>query len=247
MKHPIRARATQPERCLIVNADDFGRTEAINRGIIEAHEHGIVRSASLMVSYPAAREAAAYARGHGTLNLGLHLDFSEWRFRDGEWQSVYERVDTGNAEAVRNELRRQVTCFHELIGRAPTHLDSHQHAHMTEPVRSIVLEHARRQGLPVRGCDERMDFCGSFYGQTAQGEPLPEGITAEKLMSTIDSLRAGWTELGCHPGYAGDWDTDYAREREQELSALCDSRLLPFLADAQISLRSFDDFIKRAR
>ena len=41
-------------RHLIVNADDFGQSAGINRGIIEAHEHGIVTSTSLMVRWPAA-------------------------------------------------------------------------------------------------------------------------------------------------------------------------------------------------
>ena len=49
-------------RRLIVNADDFGQSPGVNRGIIEAHQHGIVTSASLMVSWPAAAEAAAYGR-----------------------------------------------------------------------------------------------------------------------------------------------------------------------------------------
>lgn len=47
---------------LVVNADDFGRSPGVNRGVIRAHEHGIVTSATLMVRWPAAREAAEYAR-----------------------------------------------------------------------------------------------------------------------------------------------------------------------------------------
>src|SRR5262249_22921163 len=61
-------------RYLIVNADDFGRSAGVNRGIIQAHEQGIVTSASLMVHWPAAREAAEYGRGRPGLSLGLHFD-----------------------------------------------------------------------------------------------------------------------------------------------------------------------------
>ena len=43
---------------LIVNADDFGQSPGINKGIIKAREKGIVTSASLLVRYPAAVEAA---------------------------------------------------------------------------------------------------------------------------------------------------------------------------------------------
>ena len=47
-----------PVKRLIVNADDFGRTPGINRGVVEAHESGIVTSATLMVNYAPAAEAA---------------------------------------------------------------------------------------------------------------------------------------------------------------------------------------------
>jgi hypothetical protein len=77
-------------RHLIVNADDFGQSVGVNRGIIEAHERGIVTSASLMVRWPSAQEAAAYARSHTSLSLGLHFDFGEWRYRDGNWWKLYE-------------------------------------------------------------------------------------------------------------------------------------------------------------
>src|SRR5437899_1259327 len=75
-------------RILIVNADDFGQTAGINRGIIEAHERGIVTSVSLMTRWPAAHEAARYCLSHRSLSLGLHFDLGEWRFRDGGWSKV---------------------------------------------------------------------------------------------------------------------------------------------------------------
>jgi len=66
------------QRLLIVNADDFGLSDGVNRGIVEAHERGIVTSASLMVWHDAARAAAAYARGRPQLDVGVHLDLGEW-------------------------------------------------------------------------------------------------------------------------------------------------------------------------
>ena len=57
--HSTRADdLVNPARHLIVNADDFGYSRGVNRGIIEAHERGIVTSASLMVKQPASEEAA---------------------------------------------------------------------------------------------------------------------------------------------------------------------------------------------
>ena len=62
-------------RRLIVNADDFGRTSAINQAVIRAHREGILTSASLMTNEPAAQEAVALAREHPKLGVGLHLSF----------------------------------------------------------------------------------------------------------------------------------------------------------------------------
>ena len=87
---------------LIVNADDFGRSRGVNRGVIRAHEEGIVTSATLMVRWPDAREAADYARDR-TLSVGLHLDLGEWIYQDGEWRARYDVV-TGRS---RDEIARR--------------------------------------------------------------------------------------------------------------------------------------------
>jgi chitin disaccharide deacetylase len=76
------------ERVLVVNADDFGRSPGVNRGVIKAHTDGIVTSATLMVRWPAAEEAAAYAR-RSSLSLGFHLDLGDWQYRDGHWHTLY--------------------------------------------------------------------------------------------------------------------------------------------------------------
>jgi hopanoid biosynthesis associated protein HpnK len=58
---------------LIVNADDFGLSPSINRAVIQAHQHGILTTASLMVTGPACAEAVELARQHPQLGVGLHL------------------------------------------------------------------------------------------------------------------------------------------------------------------------------
>ena len=123
------------DRVLIVNADDFGRSPGVNRGVIQAHEEGIVTSATLMVRWPAAEDAAEYARSH-SLSVGLHLDLGEWEHRDGEWHIRYRVLDDDSEEAVAEEIRRQLERFEALVGTPPTHLDSHQHVHLRDPVRT---------------------------------------------------------------------------------------------------------------
>ena len=81
-------------RRLIVNADDLGRTPGINRGIAIAAEEGVVTSASLMVRREGASDAAAYARRHPNLSVGLHVDLGEWIRIDDEWHDflLFQRL-----------------------------------------------------------------------------------------------------------------------------------------------------------
>ncbi len=227
------------KRYVIVNADDFGQSAGVNRGIVAAQERGVVTSASLMVRWPAAAEAADYARAHPRLSVGLHLDLGEWAFRGGEWVPLYEVVPPDDAAAVAAEVAAQVAAFRRLAGRDPTHLDSHQHAHQKEPVRSAVAEVARGLGVPVRGWGVR--YCGDFYGQTDDGTPLPEILCVEGLVRILEGLPPGVTELGCHPGLGDDLDTMYRAERAREVEVLCDPAVRRALADLGIELLSFQD------
>jgi chitin disaccharide deacetylase len=209
------------DRTLIVNADDFGRSAGINRGIIRAFEHGVVTSASLMVRWPLASAAAAYARRWPALSLGLHLDLGEWSYRDGDWAPLYEVVRLDDPIAVEREAQDQLAAFRQLVGANPTHLDSHQHIHRREPIRSVLLEMARRLDVPLRHeCSVR--YCGDFYGQDADGSSLPANLTADYFISILSRLPSGITELCCHPAEEEQLDTMYCRERVQELRILCD-------------------------
>ena len=224
---------------LIVNADDFGLTKGVNRGIIQSHEEGIVTSASLMVRHEAAREASEYARSHPRLDVGLHVDLGEWVFQSGRWLPVYEVVPLGDPTAVREEVARQFESFHDLMETAPTHLDSHQHVHRKEPVRSVLQDLAGELGISLRHFSPYVQYCGAFYGQTAEGEPLPDGIEWEGLTKILAGLPDGVTELACHPGYPEDLDTAYAGERVHEIGALCDDRIRQVITEKEIQLISF--------
>jgi predicted glycoside hydrolase/deacetylase ChbG (UPF0249 family) len=138
---------------------------------------------------------------------------------------------------VRAECRAQLERFRSLLGRDPTHIDSHQHVHRNEPVTSAVAEVAAEIGVPVRGREIRYE--GSFYGQTGTGEPFPEGIAPERLVELIDALPPGWTEIGCHPGIGVESGSSYAGERERELRTLCHPSVAAALLDAGVRLRSF--------
>ena len=225
-------------RRVVVNADDFGRSQAINAGVVDAHVHGIVTSASLMVRHPAAPEAVAAAREHPELGLGLHLDLTEWERFEGTWRAKYDVVDTGDVDAVRQEIERQVESFRWLVGSDPTHLDSHQHVHRDEPVRSLALEAAASLGVPLRE-HGRIRYCGAFYGQDRHGSSFPQVIAAESLAALLSELAPGDTEIGCHPAAAAEPFTSYSAERPLELQALCDAHVRRTIRECDIQLCNF--------
>lgn len=232
------------ERSLIVNADDFGLSAGVSRGIVAAHTLGVVTSTSLMVRTANAEEAAEQSSALPALDLGLHLDLGEWAFQNGSWIALYEVVPLDASAEVSRELDSQLKRFRELVGSDPTHLDSHQHVHRREPVRSIAVRLARGLGIPLRHESPAIRYCGAFYGQTTEGESFPAAITVESLLSLLETLPSGITELCCHPGYADDGDdpdypTMYSSERRLELDVLCDRRVREAISAEAIELRSF--------
>ena len=229
-------------RFLIVNADDFGLSKGVNQGIIESHERGIVTSASLMVRGSFVIEAASYSRKNKRLSLGLHFDVYEWIFKDGNWIQLYEVVSADDASAVNNELSRQLEEFRNLVGRNPTHLDSHQHAHFSDPIQSALIRAGNDLDIPVRHFNQTVKFNGSFYGQNEKGVPYPQGISLESLSKIISGLPIGVTEIGCHPGFINDrLDSVYLIERYEEVKVLCDPSIRSKLDKESVQLISFSD------
>jgi predicted glycoside hydrolase/deacetylase ChbG (UPF0249 family) len=229
------------QRYLIVNADDFGQSPGVNHGIIEAHEHGIVTSTSLMVRWPAAAEAAAYGRAHPEFSLGLHVDLAEWTCRDGSWSPRYQVVSPDDSAAIAREANAQLEKFRELMGQDPTHVDSHQHVHREQPAHSVIASIAGALGVPLRHFSPRVQYCGSFYGQTPKGIPCPEVLSVESFIEILKTLPPGVIELACHPALGNDLDSMYASERPIEVQTLCDPSVKEAVVTEGIRLCSFRD------
>ena len=233
----MTAAAPGTDRFLIVNADDLGLSPAVNAGVFAAHERGVVTSASLMVRQGAAPEAAEAAAGYPELALGLHIDLGEWIYQSGEWIQAYLHCDTDDRDAVEAECRAQLKRFRALLGRDPTHLDSHQHVHESEPARGVAEALAAGLGVPLR--NRAIRYEGGFYGQSGKGEPFPQGIAPEALVELIEALPPGWTEIGCHPAAGPVPTSSYDAERQVELATLCDPRVRGALNVTNVKLCSF--------
>lgn len=218
-------------RWLIVNGDDFGASAGVNRGILEAHRRGILTSASLMVNMPGSAEAAALAREAPSLCVGVHVNLTN---EGGE-----PIVELDDAPACRAELERQLARFHELTGRAPTHLDSHHNVHRRAALLPLFVDLASRHALPLREHSPARYF-SSFYGQWG-GESHFEQIGVDALARMLRTeLGEGVTELACHPGYVDPgFESSYHVEREAELRTLCDPSLPGTLGELGFRLIGF--------
>jgi predicted glycoside hydrolase/deacetylase ChbG (UPF0249 family) len=218
---------------LIVNGDDFGATRGINRGIIEAHRCGILTSTSLLVNTQWSPEAAALRRALPELSVGLHVDLGN---RERE-------VKTGSSQ-LRAVLNEQLSRFQQLMGRMPTHLDSHHNVHRNPEFLPCFFELAQQRGLPLRDNSAVRHF-SKFYGQWSGLRHL-EQISVENLARMLErDIEDGVTELACHPGYVDLSDeSSYSLEREAELRTLCDPRIRNALGRQSIQLISYHDVAK---
>lgn len=233
---------------LIVNADDFGRARGINRGVLRAHRDGIVTATTLMVNAPAAEDAASIARATRSLDVGVHLTLTYGRpvsdraavatlvERDGSFPRV-PGAFLGTGRADRNEAlveyRAQFARAVELIGRQPTHVDTHHWLHDEPALEWAIAALAAETGAAVRPHDDgqrdRFHDAGirtvDHYRRDFQHEGHVDVATLETILADLGD---GVSELGCHPGEADPElarTSTYASLRIDELATLTDPRV----------------------
>lgn len=217
---------------VIFNADDFGYGHAVNRGIQEAHEKGVVTATTLVVNGAAVDEAVRLSRGLPGLSVGLHVNFTN------EAERLFDFEDDA---LVRRELRRQFDDFCQRMGRKPAHLDSHQHVHRARGRRPIFQELAREHGIPLR--DELpVVFKGGFYAQWEYQKPEPDKVSVAALSWTLrnEVHHGGIYEVSCHPGYFDPAVSYvYHHEREWELRTLCSPQVREVLGEQGIEVINY--------
>jgi hopanoid biosynthesis associated protein HpnK len=150
-------------RRLIVNADDFGFTSGVNRGIVEAHAHGVVTSATLMANGPAFAGAVQLAKTVPKLSVGCHVVLTDGQpvlaaaqlpslttgahFRDG-MKTFAARAISGRMDAseITAEAAAQIRKI-QSAGIAVSHIDTHKHTHLFPKVLRPLLRAAADCGV----------------------------------------------------------------------------------------------------
>ncbi|HWE97239.1 MAG TPA: hopanoid biosynthesis-associated protein HpnK [Tepidisphaeraceae bacterium] len=148
---------------LIITADDFGRSQEINRAVLDAHCRGVLTSASLMVTGEAFEEAVEMARRTPTLAIGLHLVVVEGKAALPSDRVPHLVDETGVfpndavglgfryffSRAARRELALEVAAQFEKFARTGlplAHVDGHQHLHIHPAVFPLIVPLAVRYG-----------------------------------------------------------------------------------------------------
>jgi predicted glycoside hydrolase/deacetylase ChbG (UPF0249 family) len=150
---------------LIINADDFGYSAAVNRAVADLHGAGLVTSASLLVNMPHSEEAAALVRSLPGLSVGVHLNLTVGRpllparqvpslvNEEGSYLPapvLYGRMLSGifSWQEAAAELGAQVE-WALARGLRLDNLDSHMHFHMLPAARRLTLQLAQRYDVPA--------------------------------------------------------------------------------------------------
>ena len=170
---------------VLVNADDFGLTKAVNYGILDSHKYGIVNSATIMMNAKATEHAIEIAKKTPSLKVGIHLvltwgkpllsdvpslvDESGFFKKQG---TVYGDPAGISLSELEREWSAQIERFLEF-GLFPTHFDSHHHVHGIKAFLPVIKKLSDKYGLPVRNAGSHLAgiqtvtdvFLDDFYGE----------------------------------------------------------------------------------
>ena len=193
---------------VIVTADDLGMSPGVTRGILEAHRDGVVRSTSLLVTFPGAEEGAALARAERELEVGLHIDLVGGRpvtdpakiaslvDAEGAFHPLADlgaRMLSGRVRPaeIATEIRAQAARAREW-GIEPRAWDSHRHTHLMPPASRVVAAVARQEGVRY----------------LRRARPPRLAATAKAQLLGAATLVAGVLQLGIPPIGGNDWFVD---------------------------------------
>jgi len=235
---------------LVVNADDFGFTKAVNEGIVEGCRKGIITSASILANYD-----LKHLPEEKKLGLGVHLNVTfgnslvdKKMFPKKIWSRAF--LIKTNGSFIEREFRKQIETLQEL-GYKLDHINTHQHIHVIPPVTKIVYDLAREFKIKyVRFPKEEkvktnveakiVDFhlkkfpkdlkcADNFFGLVDTGNP-----TLENYYSYLDFK--GSAEIMCHPGKSSIDSSKLSCVRGKELKILQDKGLIEEIKKRKIKL-----------
>lgn len=232
---------------IIINADDFGFSEAVNYGVMEAHLNGVLTSTTLMVTMPAAEHAAEMMKNLPKLGVGLHLNISLGKpLTDGK--SIVDSAGRlikpkdleeipYTVEDVYNEFREQYDWFIALTNQKPTHFDTHLFSSdKIEVVGEAVVQLANEESIPVRNKSTEDYKKIEFITFRKYGDE----VGLDYLFKRYEDFKNyDYIEIMTHPSYLDHFileNSSYNTERLDELEILTSDKLKKLLMNEENQL-----------
>jgi predicted glycoside hydrolase/deacetylase ChbG (UPF0249 family) len=206
---------------LIVNADDFGYSFSINKGIIKGHMDGIITSTTVLVDEIAANEANRLSQ-YPNLSVGLH--FNPRPNKDLQY-----------------EFKRQLELFISITGHKPDSVDTHKSLPSDKVnMEQMLRKYSKENNTPVRRLGN-VKFIRSFFGLNVDGSgTLDESkVTVEGLIHAIDEATEEVNEIMTHSGYCDEYllsKSSYNITREKELKSILDPSIKPYIESKGLKL-----------
>lgn len=238
---------------LIVNADDFGMTQANTIGILVAHKEGIVTSTTCMMNMPYAKFALKQAQHYPQLGVGIHLVLTVGRpLIDGAHSYTDEMGNFirpkdypdgkphGDVNELYREWKAQIEKFIEIAGHKPTHIDSHHHVHLLPWHQEVTKALAKEYDLPIR---QRHQIIDTYPYIPVFDKMYDEDVNYQYVTEVLQS-HSGALELMCHPAYLDQrlYDmSSYNLPRMKELKFLTSSQIKSFIQENHIELINFSN------
>jgi hypothetical protein len=192
-------------RRLIVNADDYGRSPGISRGILEAHRDGIVTSTTVMINQPGIEAHLQAALEYPALGLGQHLVFTQGCpvlphrsvpslvNRRGvflDHHTLWAQPERVSLEQLELELTAQIERFTAQAGRPPDHLDCHHFVHLHPPFFRIYVDLASHFNLPLRLPIPLETEVGRAAERLVFLEDFPEDVVRDLIVTNSAQIKA---------------------------------------------------------
>ncbi|HBG1250633.1 TPA: chitin disaccharide deacetylase [Clostridioides difficile] len=239
---------------IIINADDFGYCEAVNYGIISAHNNGIVRSTSMMANMPGVEHGVGLLKENKTLNCGVHMTLSCGRPLLSNLKTIVDK-DGFFIRRITDEIIEKMDCdeiYRELcaqidrvkgLGVDISHLDSHHHIHTLVSLKPVIEKIVTKYNLPIRGGFEYnleyskvVPLIDSFY---------KENVSEEYFIKNIDEImKYDVVDIMSHPAFLDDYilnSTSYAIDRTKEHKILTSKKVKEFLEKNGLVISSYRD------
>lgn len=219
---------------VIINADDFGMTQGVNEGILDAHLNGAVTRTTLIMNGYAVEEAVEMAKNCPSLKVGLHLALSfgtplsktnidaivdeHGLFK---FTSIESDLTSKQIIQIKLEWEKQIQAFLNT-GLSLDHLDSHHHVHGWKDLKDVVIDLAKRYDIPIRYTETLKNHKDHLLTEYLWLDFYKEGVN-ENLYKDLIRLPYESVEVMTHPAIVDEEllkCSSYTKWREKETELL---------------------------